>query len=340
MTTVSLGRTGLCVNGNGFGALPIQRVTMEESDRIFRHAYESGIDFYDTARAYSDSEEKLGHALHDVRSHIILATKTMALTPEGIRADLEKSLTNLRTDYVDIYQLHNPAYCPMPGDGSGVYETLLSLKQEGKLRFLSITNHRLPVAREAVESGLYDTLQFPFSYLSAPADLALVELCRQKQVGFIAMKALSGGLITHAAAAYAYLAQFPSVLPIWGIQRMEELEEFLSYQKNPPTLDAALQVMIEDDRSALSGSFCRGCGYCMPCPVGIEINNCARMSLMLRRAPSAAWLTPEYQTKMAQIEDCIHCNKCKAHCPYGLDTPSLLQENWKDYQEILNGKPL
>lgn len=340
MTTVSLGRTGLCVNGNGFGALPIQRVTMEESDRILRHAYESGIDFYDTARAYSDSEEKLGHALHDVRSHIILATKTMALTPEGIRADLEKSLTNLRTDYVDIYQLHNPAYCPMPGDGSGVYETLLSLKQEGKLRFLSITNHRLPVAREAVESGLYDTLQFPFSYLSAPSDLALVELCRQKQVGFIAMKALSGGLITHAAAAYAYLAHFPSVLPIWGIQRMEELEEFLSYQKNPPTLDAALQAMIEDDRSALSGSFCRGCGYCMPCPVGIEINNCARMSLMLRRAPSAAWLTPEYQAKMAQIEDCIHCNQCKAHCPYGLDTPSLLQENWKDYQEILNGKPL
>ena len=340
MTKVLLGRTGLCVNRNGFGALPIQRIPVEESDRILRRAYDCGIDFYDTARVYSDSEIKLGHALHDVRSHIILATKSMSSTPEGVRADLEQSLRNLRTDYVDIFQLHNPPFCPRPGDESGLYDTLLDLKKEGKIRFLSITNHRLNVANEAVESGLYDTLQFPLSYLSSEEDLALAELCREKNVGFIAMKALAGGLITNSAAAYAYLAQFDHVLPIWGIQRASELEEFLSYQEHPPVYDGVLKKVIEEDRASLSGSFCRGCGYCMPCPVGIEINTCARMSLLLRRSPSASQLTPQQQAKMQKIRDCIHCGHCKAHCPYSLDTPALLEENLKDYEEVLAGKPL
>ena len=338
--TVLLGRTGLTVNRNGFGALPIQRVTLEESDRILRHAFAHGINFYDTARAYTDSEEKLGHALHDVRHQIVLATKTMALTPEGIRTDIEESLKALRTDYIDIYQLHNPTFCPKPEDGTGVYEALCELRQEGKIRFISITNHRVTVAREAVESGLYDTLQFPFSYLSNQADEELADLCRERNIGFIAMKALSGGLITNSAAAYAYLARFDHVVPIWGIQRMSELEEFLSYSAAPPLWDAAMQADVEHDRQELSGSFCRGCGYCLPCPAGIEINNCARMSLLLRRAPSANWLTPEYQEKMGRIADCVHCGHCTANCPYGLDTPALLQENRKDYQEILAGKPL
>ena len=154
-------------------------------------------------------------------------------------------------------------------------------------------------------------------------------------MGFIAMKALSGGLITNSAAAYAYLAQFEHVLPIWGVQRESELDEFLSYISNPPVLTEELEAIILQDRDELLGEFCRGCGYCMPCPVGIEINNAARMSLLLRRSPAQLQLTKEVQEKMKKIEDCLHCNKCKQHCPYGLDTPTLLAKNYEDYKTFL-----
>ena len=157
-------------------------------------------------------------------------------------------------------------------------------------------------------------------------------------MGFIAMKALSGGLITNSAAAYAFEAQFDNVLPIWGVQRMRELEEFLSYIETPPVMTDELRALIEKDRKELMGDFCRGCGYCMPCPAGIEINNCARMSLMIRRAPSDAQLTGEMQAKMMKIEECLHCNQCMSKCPYHLNTPQLLEKNLRDYKEILAGK--
>lgn len=211
-------------------------------------------------------------------------------------------------------------------------------REQGKLRFIGITNHRLAVAGEAIESDLYATLQFPFSYLTTEKELELVRACAAHGMGFIAMKALAGGLINNSAAAYAYLAQFGHVLPIWGVQRENELDEFLNYIDCPPVLTAELQAVIDKDRQELIGSFCRGCGYCMPCPVGIEINSCARMSLMIRRAPQSAQLTDKAQAMMKKIEDCLHCGKCKAKCPYGLDTPRLLEENYQDYREILAGK--
>ena len=154
-------------------------------------------------------------------------------------------------------------------------------------------------------------------------------------MGFIAMKSLAGGLINNAAAAYAYSLQFSNLLPIWGIQRESELDQFIAFFGREPELTPELQQVIEKDRADLAGEFCRGCGYCMPCPAGIEINNCARMSLMLRRAPAQAWLTPEWQAKMEKIKDCRHCGSCKSKCPYGLDTPRLLEENYRDYQTFL-----
>lgn len=338
MTTVTLGSTGITVDKNGFGALPVQRVPMEEAVRLLRKAYAGGITFFDTARAYTDSEEKIGQALCDLRSHIYIATKTMATTVEGFWKDLETSLRLLKTDHVDIYQFHNPAFCPKPGDGTGLYEAMLNAKEQGKILHIGITNHRLPVAREAIESGLYETLQFPFSYLCSEKDIELVRSCKAHDMGFIAMKSLSGGLITDSAAAYAFAAQYDNVLPIWGIQREEELDEFLHYIQEPPALTRERQALIDKDRGQLCGSFCRGCGYCMPCPVGIEINNCARMSLLLRRSPSASHLSPAGQAKMMKIKDCLHCNKCMSHCPYGLDTPALLARNLKDYEEVLAGK--
>lgn len=340
MRSVTLGKTGITVNKNGFGALPIQRVSEEEGVRLLHKAYDNGINFYDTARFYTDSEKKLGLAFADRRDSIYLASKTMALNAEDFWKDLSVTLDNLQTDYLDIYQFHNPPICPKPGDGSGLYEAMLEAKAQGKVRHIGITNHRMSVAKEAIESGLYETLQFPFSYLSSEKELELVKACEEANMGFIAMKALAGGLINNSAAAYAYMLSFDHVLPIWGIQRERELDEFLSYQDNEPVLEGEIKAVIEHDLAELQDEFCRGCGYCMPCPVNIEINNCARMSLMIRRAPSKAQLTEEMQAKMKKIEECLHCGKCKEKCPFGLDTPTLLEKNYQDYKEILAGKKL
>ena len=331
---VTLGTTGITVNKNGFGALPIQRISQEDAVHLARKAYKAGIRFFDTARAYTDSEVKLGEAFEGIRSEVYIATKTAAQNAEDFWEDLHTSLRNLRTEYIDLYQFHNPAFCPKPGDGSGLYEAALEAKEKGMIRHIGLTNHRLTVAKEAIESGLYETLQFPFSYISGEQELELVELCRAKNVGFIAMKGLSGGLITNSAAAYAFEAQYDNVLPIWGVQRETELNEFLSYIDDPPRMNEELRAVIEKDRA----EFCRGCGYCMPCPVGIEINSCARMSLLLRRSPAAAYLSPEGQAKMKKIENCLHCNQCKAKCPYGLDTPALLARNYEDYKRVLAGE--
>lgn len=339
MNTVTLGKTGITVNKNGFGALPIQRISQEDAVYLLRKACDHGITYYDTARAYSDSEEKLGVAFGGgARSHIFLATKTTATTADRFWSDLKTSLRTLRTDYIDVYQFHNPSFCPRPGGEDGLYEAALKAREQGKIRFIGLTNHRLSVAQEAIESGLYATLQFPFSYLATDKDVAIVEGCRAHDMGFIAMKALSGGLITNSTAAYAYLAQYDNVLPIWGIQRESELDEFLRYVTDPPVMSEQYQAVIEKDRAQLAGGFCRGCGYCMPCPAGIEINNCARMSLLLRRSPSAGHLSPAGQAKMRKIKDCLHCNQCVSRCPYGLNTPELLARNLKDYEEILAGK--
>lgn len=338
MIKVTLGTTGITTNKNAFGALPIQRISDEKAVYLLRKAYENGITFFDTARLYSDSEHKVGLAFKGMRDKVFLATKTGAADAEGFWKDLETSLENLQTDYIDIYQFHNPAFCPKPGDESGLYDAALDAKRQGKIRHIGITNHRLSVAHEAIDSGLYETLQFPFCYLATEKDIELVEKCKEKNMGFIAMKALSGGLITNSAAAYAYLAQYNNVLPIWGVQRETELDEFLSYIDNPPELTEEIKELIAKDRQELLGDFCRGCGYCMPCPMGIEINNCARMSLLLRRSPSAVQLSPQGQAKMMKIESCIHCNQCKSRCPYGLDTPTLLQKNLEDYKNVLAGK--
>lgn len=198
---------------------PHAEVSVAEAVKLARKAYEAGITFFDTARFYTDSEEKLGAAFDGMRDKVYIATKTGAQTGEGFWADLKTSLGNLRTDYVDLYQFHNPGFCPKPGDGSGLYEAMLEAREKGMVRHIGITNHRLSVAQEAIDSGLYETLQFPFCYLSGEQELSLVRQCKEKQMGFIAMKALSGGLITDSAAAYAFLDQYDNVLPIWGVQR-------------------------------------------------------------------------------------------------------------------------
>ncbi len=335
MALMTLGKTGITVNKNGFGALPIQRISRDEAAYLLKKAVDSGIAFFDTARFYTDSEEKIGYALSGVRDKIFIATKTMSMNVKEFWEQLHTSLKIMNTDYIDIYQFHNPPFCPKPQDGSGFYEAMLEARTQGKIRHIGLTNHRMNIATEAAESGLYETIQYPFSYLATDRDVGLVKLCREKNIGLIAMKALSGGLITNSAASYAFMSQFDNVLPIWGIQRERELDAFISYTKNPPVYDAAMSELIEKDKKALGRAFCRGCGYCLPCPKDIDIPTCARMSLLLRRAPSETYLTGEWRGKMALIEECLHCGQCKNRCPYGLDTPSLLAENLADYTTFI-----
>ena len=337
MRNITLGKTGITIPQNAFGALPIQRVTTGTAVYLLRAAYAGGMRFFDTARAYTDSEEKVGIAFEGMRDKIVLASKTQAKTVEKFWEDLETSLKLLKTDYLDLYQLHCVPQCYRPGDGTGLYEAMLEAKEQGKIRHIGITAHKIGVAEEIVASGLYETLQFPFSYLASDRDIALVESCKAAGMGFIAMKGLAGGLLTNPEACMAFMHQYDA-LPIWGVQREEELAQWLSFFEKDAEMTDELRAFIEQDRKELLGDFCRGCGYCMPCTAGIQINNCARMSQMVRRSPSADWLSDSWQAEMAKIDNCVDCGICKTRCPYELDTPNLLRKNLEDYRNILAGR--
>ena len=334
MDTTRLGRTDLQVTRTAFGVLPLQRTERNEAIRILRRAYDAGVTFYDTARAYTYSESKIGAALSDVRDRIVIATKTGASTRERAMQDIEASLRELRTDYVDILQLHNPAPLPAPDDPQSSYAALRELKQQWKIRFIGATNHSLERALAALASGLYDTIQFPLNYLSSPADLDLIERCRERDVGLIAMKPLSGGLLTDPKPVFAFLRQFQNVVPIWGFQHMRELDGLLDLDAHPPELDSAIRKRISRDRRELAADFCRACGYCLPCPAEIPIPMAARMPLLLRRMPSQQFMTVDWQEKMGRIRDCRECGHCRKHCPYGLDTPALLRKALADYESF------
>ena len=336
MRNITLGKTGITTPQNAFGALPIQRVDLNTAVSLLRGAKDGGMTFFDTARAYSDSEEKVGAAFSGMRDEVFLASKTQAKTPEKFWEDLHTTLKNLRTDYLDIYQLHCAAKCYAPGDGTGMYEAMVEAKKQGMIRHIGITAHLIGVAEEIVRSGLYETLQFPFSYLASEREIELVKSCEKADMGFIAMKGLAGGLLTNSRACMAFMSQY-NALPIWGIQREEELSQWLSFFKEEVTMTEEISAFIEEDRKELLGDFCRGCGYCMPCTAGIQISQCARMSQLIRRAPSENFKGEFWQGEMAKIENCVDCGLCKSKCPYGLDTPNLLRKNLADYKEIIAG---
>lgn len=340
MKYITLGSTGITSPQNGFGALPIQRDTTDVAVKLLKKAYEGGITFFDTARMYTDSEEKMGIAFGDagIRDKIFIATKTAAMTPGDFWSDLETSLALLKTDYVDIYQFHNPPQVFMPGDGSGMYECMLEAKAQGKIRHIGFTSHSLENAKKCIASGLYETLQFPFSYISGRADEELIEECEKANMGFIAMKGLAGGLITNSAAAFAFISCYDNVMPIWGVQHEHELDEFLSYNENPPVINAELMQQIVRDCEELQGGFCRSCGYCMPCPMDINIRQAARMMQLIRRSPHEQYLSEQWQAEMAKTEKCVSCGLCVSRCPYSLPIPELLKKNYDDYKKIVSGE--
>ena len=332
--TLPLGKTGLTVTRPAMGCLPIQRCSEDEAVSILQKAYEGGIRYFDTANAYTDSEKKIGLALSDVRENIVISTKSAGTDKDTVLSHIENSLKMMKTDYIDLFQFHQVQSVPDPDDPEGAYAGALEAKRRGWIRHIGFTSHRVDVAEQCIASGNFETCQFPFSYISGERDLALADKCREAGMGFIAMKGLAGGLLTNARACHAFMNCYDNVVPIWGIQKPEELEEWLAVAKEDPVLDDELNSVIRKDREELAGTFCRSCGYCMPCTVGIEIRNCARMNMLLRRSPWQQYMTDEWYAKMQKINDCINCRKCVSKCPYGLDQPSLLKYMLKDYNEF------
>ena len=334
MKIVRLGKTELRVTKTAFGVLPLQRTNMEEAVRILRRAYDAGINYYDTANAYTDSEAKIGSALSDVRRNIVISTKSQATDRKTALEHIEKSLRALKTDYIDLFQLHNIKELPNPNDPHSAYSAAMDAVKAGKILHVGATSHRINVAEEAVDCGLFETIQFPFSYIGSEREIALAERAKRADVGFIAMKGLAGGMLSCARACYCFIGQYDNVVPIWGMQHMWELEEFLELDARNPQIDDEIRALIEKDRAELTGNFCRSCGYCLPCPAAIEIPTAARMERLLRRMPNAGFMTEEFHKAMHKIDDCIGCNHCKDHCPYELDTPKLLKYMLKDYDEF------
>ena len=335
MEKTRLGRTNIYVSRTSFGAIPIQRISEEESISILRKAYANGVNFFDTARFYGTSEYRIGKALGDVRKKVVIATKTMAKTGEDLKIELEKSLKELDTDYIDIYQFHNPPFFPQPNEPDGLYDAALEVKKEGKINHIGVSTHNLELAKEMVKSGLIETMQYPINSIATEEEIKLIELCKDYNVGFIAMKAMAGGLISNAKSAFVFLRQFDNVVPIWGIQHMWELEEFLGYEKNPPQLDNEIWDAIYKDRKELADDFCRACGYCMPCQVDINIPMAARMEFLLGRMDVNLYTTGDYKAMMRRINDCTGCGNCEELCPYNLETRALLRRHLEFYENFL-----
>lgn len=335
MEKMILGRTGLEISRSGFGALPIQRVSFEEAARLLNRALDAGINYIDTARAYSDSEAKIGAGVGNRRNEFFIATKTHAKTGEALKKDLETSLRELKTDVIDVYQFHNPGFVPVPGGEDGLYDAAVQARREGKIRFIGITQHSIERAFQAVNSGLYDTMEYPFNHLSTERDRELVRLCSEKNVGFVAMKVLSGGLVTDARLPFVFLREYANVVPIWGFQKMEELNQIIDMEQTPPVRTDEIDRLIERDRRELSGAFCRSCGYCLPCPADIKIPQANRMMQLLGRAVWQNYVTSEWQREMEKIENCVHCCACAKRCPYGLKPYESMREQLKGYREFV-----
>lgn len=334
MRKIRLGKTELMVTSTAMGCLPVQRCDEDYAVRLLRAAYEGGINYFDTANAYTDSEKKIGLALSDVRDKIIISTKSAARDKAGVLAHIENSLRMMQTDYIDLFQFHQVTEVPDPNDPNGAYAGALEAKEKGWIRHIGVTSHRVNIAEDCIASGLFETLQFPFSYISSERDLALAQKCKEADMGYIAMKGLAGGMLNNARACHAFMKSYDNVVPIWGIQKLEELAQWLALAEEDPDLDEELSAFIRQERQELSGSFCRSCGYCMPCPAGIEIFNCARMNMLLRRSPWQQYMTDTWREKMEKINDCIGCRSCSSRCPYQLDTPNLLKFMLKDYREF------
>ena len=340
MKTVRLGKTELMVTEVGFGGIPIIPLKKDEAVSVVKHCFELGIRFFDTARMYRDSEEKIGAALKGMRNEVIIATKTSERNAKEASEHIDISLQRLRTDWIDIYQLHNVSndetlkQILAPG---GAYEALYNARTDGKIRFIGISSHSISAAVKALDTGLFQTLQFPFNFIEHdPAD-ELFPLARQLDVGLIGMKPLGGGLLARADLCFGFLQQHPYVVPIPGMCSKKEADEIVEYYHTPRTLSETDFKEMDAIRTELGEKFCHRCEYCMPCEQGVIIPPVLIFNGFAKRfSPKIA--TTWMEKAMKSVEKCIECGECEEKCPYQLAITDLLKENLALYNEYLRIK--
>ena len=324
-----LGRTGLKVKTLGFGGIPIQRISEKDSIEVVIRCYDLGINYYDTARGYTNSEERIGKALEDVRENVYLATKSHQRTYEGIMKEIDISLRNLRTDYIDVYQLHNigneEQWRQVLTKG-GALEAVYELKDQGKIKHISVTSHNPDLAVEMVKSNHFATIMIPFNYLATKPAEELLPLCRKINVGTIIMKPFGGGAFSNANTALKYVYNNPNTdIVIPGVATITELEENWNVWQGDMKLTPEELELIEKDKQILGDKFCRSCNYCQPCPQGIPISTILRTETQVLRR--MGW--SENRVKMVKeakekLDTCIHCGLCESRCPYELPIQELL----------------
>ena len=323
-----LGKTGLKISTLGFGGIPIQRIDAAGTRILMEKMVEAGINYIDTARGYTVSESFLGEALEGIRDKFILATKSMSRTKEAMAADIETSLKNLRTDYIDLYQVHNPNLAQLEqvcGEG-GALEALMDARAAGKIGHIGLTAHSAAVFEKALELDWVETVMFPYNIVESQGE-TLIAKCKERNVGFIVMKPLAGGAIEDATLAIRYVCANPNIsVVIPGMADPKELEQNLAAVENTAPLSPAELEKIAQIKQELGTQFCRRCNYCAPCTVGISIPNMFLFDGYLSRYGLADWAKGRYNTLDKTASDCIGCGACEPRCPYHLPIREMLKK--------------
>jgi hypothetical protein len=335
MDNIPFGKTGLTVSELGFGGIPIIRLDEEAAVAVLRRAYESGITFYDTANAYHDSEKKIGHALGDVRDKVILATKTIRRDASGAVEQLDNSLRMMKTDYIDIYQLHQIAqekdWEIVTGSG-GALDAVVKAKEQGKIRYIGVTSHNLAMAIKLVKTGLFSTIQFPFNFIEDAAKDELHTAARDCGMGILAMKPFAGGMIDNARIAFKFLRQHSDVLALAGFDSLERVDEVVSFYEQPNTVTREDLKLMDAYRLELGKQFCRRCEYCQPCPQGVMIT--AAMGYKVIAARMSPKVALEFsKIPMESVTLCTECRECVDRCPYELPIPDMLKAHYDLYEQ-------
>lgn len=331
-----MGKTGLKISRMGFGGIPIQRIDAEGTKELMHMLFDAGVNYIDTARGYTVSEEYLGYALEGIRDKFILATKSMARTKEAMAADIEKSLKNLRTEYIDLYQVHNPNMEQLSQvvSPNGALEALLEAKNQGKIGHIGLTAHSVEVFQQALAYDWVETIMFPYNIVENQGE-DLIRQCKEKNVGFIAMKPLAGGAIENASLALRYICSNENVtVVIPGMADKEEIQENIKACSEEAPLSKEELEEMEQIKKELGSNFCRRCNYCAPCTVGINIPSVFLFAGYLQRYNLAQWAIDRYSTLDKKASECVGCGECEARCPYHLPIREMLAKCAKDFGEI------
>lgn len=329
-----LGKSGLVISELGFGGIPILRLPTSEAVQILRHAYEQGITFYDTANAYKDSEDKIGQAFQGMRDKVVIATKTMKRDAASATADIENSLKMLRTDYIDLFQLHQVAqdsvWNQVSGPG-GSLEAGLKAQQEGKVRHIGITSHSLPMAITLIKTGLFATIQFPFNFIESEPIRELHPLAAELGLGIIGMKPFAGGVIDNASLAFKFLRQYSTVIPIPGFDSVAAVDQVVGFYQKANQVNFDDEAAMERYRQELGRQFCRRCEYCQPCPQGVMITPAMGYKVVVGRMSAKTAVAFSGQA-MESVAKCVNCGICISRCPYNLPIPEILKQNYDMFE--------